>query len=628
MTALASRLASDRDRSALAPFQPTTYDAQTRTVDVVMATETPVERYGYAEVLSIQPRSWDTSRAENGGIPVLDSHQRYSTEAILGRVVGIQFKGGRMLGTVAFADTDAGRRAEGMVARGELPGVSIGYRILAAELTGDTIRDQEVVRVTQAELLEVSLVSVPADPNSAVRSISERGHPMTTAPVATAAPAGQVPAPNNAQIPPATGHDQVEAQRRAQDIRSIGLTARIDDFAIETAVRGGMSVDDFRSLAFEHLAAQTTRNAPRTSIIRDEGETRQNGMIRALAERLGAPRQQGGPQDMFRGLTHLDMAARSIGWRGPIGSVADREEILTRAFHSTSDFPIIFQGAINAASAARYEAAPVSYRAISTVRNVGDFRPQQVIRGGDFPTPQPVGEAGEIKFGTFGEGQETIAVAPYAVQFNISRQMLINDNLGALDQVLSGHGTMVAIFEERLFYAFLLSNGGAGPTMGDTVALFHASHGNLAGAGTAITNAALGAGRASMRKQKGLPSKSGATDGLELNIAPKYLVVGPDKETEAETILAAIAAAQASNANIFSGKLEPVVSAQITGNQWFLFGDPAQFPALCAVRLDGYTSPRLRLDDKFGVQGLGVSLEHDFGVGALDWRPAYRNPGA
>jgi hypothetical protein len=34
------------------------------------------------------------------------------------------------------------------------------------------------------------------------------------------------------------------------------------------------------------------------------------------------------------------------------------------------------------------------------------------------------------------------------------------------------------------------------------------------------------------------------------------------------------------------------------------------------------------MDQPFGSQGVGYSVEHDFGAGAIDYRPAYKNAGA
>jgi hypothetical protein len=59
-----------------------------------------------------------------------------------------------------------------------------------------------------------------------------------------------------------------------------------------------------------------------------------------------------------------------------------------------------------------------------------------------------------------------------------------------------------------------------------------------------------------------------------------------------------------------------------------VFTDPARLPCFIYGFLNGSTGPRTRTFEPFGVQGVKISLEHDFGVGAIDYRGAYRNPGA
>jgi hypothetical protein len=197
------------------------------------------------------------------------------------------------------------------------------------------------------------------------------------------------------------------------------------------------------------------------------------------------------------------------------------------------DLPVIFESTVNRVLPSRYQVAQPTYRQISAQRNFHDFRPHEQMRIGDFPTLQPVLQSGEIKFGTFGDSKEVVAVAPYAIQFAISRRMLIDDNVGAIDQMLGSYGDTVSRFEEATFYAMKAANGGNGPTLNDgNAAVFNAAkHGNLAATGTAISSDALGLGRASMRKQKnhfGRAAQSGAA----------HPGGWPDKETEADRTIA------------------------------------------------------------------------------------------
>lgn len=428
--------------------------------------------------------------------------------------------------------------------------------------------------------------------------------------------------------PPALTADQLEADRaRAAEIQSIGTRAGLAATAIADAIRTGQTVDAFRAVAFDHMASASERAVPRTTIIRDEGDTTRAAMQEAITVALA---YAGGERNAqvsdngrrFMGYGLAEIAAEHIGERRMPRTVRDREDVFSRAFHSTSDFPLLFGAAINSRLGAAYQAMAPVYRRIAVRNDYNDFRNHNVLQVGGFPALQPVGEGGEIKFGTFGESQEVTAVGAYAVQFALTRQMLVNDNLGMIDRVLSSYAGKVALFEERTFFAIKGVASGAGPTLVQTARpVFNTTDGTLAASATAITNAALSLGRAAIRKQKDL-------SGDEMGNAPSILLVGPDKETEAETILAAIVAAQASNVNVFSGKLSIAVSSKMTGNAWELYTDPSVGANWTWGLLNGYDAPRLRMDDKFGVQGVGVSLEHDFGAGAIDFRYGYRNAGA
>jgi hypothetical protein len=90
--------------------------------------------------------------------------------------------------------------------------------------------------------------------------------------------------------------------------------------------------------------------------------------------------------------------------------------------------------------------------------------------------------------------------------------------------------------------------------------------------------------------------------------------------------VAAITPAAAADVNPFSGKLRPVVTPEITGNAWHLLS--ATNPCWVHGFLEGLEAPRLRTEEPFGTQGFSMTLEHDFGLGVVEHRGGYRNPGA
>jgi phage head maturation protease len=163
--------------------RPTTYDRDARTVDAVLSIGAPVARFYGSEVLRITPSAVVLDRVAAGSCLLLDSHDISGIDNALGVVTRAWFDGGSLVGRIRFNDTEQGRNAEGMVARGEISGVSIGYRVLEWEVKDgdgnlidpekDRIRYDDDLTFTAVkwELFEVSLVTVPADPAAAVRSL-------------------------------------------------------------------------------------------------------------------------------------------------------------------------------------------------------------------------------------------------------------------------------------------------------------------------------------------------------------------------------------------------------------------------------------------------------------------------
>jgi HK97 family phage prohead protease len=620
--AILTRASSDIQTRLQAPdpravAAPKSYDATTRTVEAIVATDNPIKRFGVAEVLLMSTAAADLSRAAGGRMAFLMNHD---PDRPIGTVETVAIRGGQLVATLRFADTAEGRKAEGQVARNELTQFSIGYRVhsWSSPNKGDVA---ETWRAAGWELLEVSLVSIPADKAAIVRNLKGlQTMPTDNETIERDERVDQpTPAPPSAA---ATAAQRAERQR-ASTIADIGRRAGLDQLAIDQAVENGTTVDAFRTAAIDHLAA---RHAPASHvrIERDEGDTRIRDMSAELMRRMAgepAPRSQSAQR--YMGLSLVEMAAETIGHRGRIGhAAADREQILKRAFHTTSDFPQMFETATNGRMAERYVNAQATYRTLCRRRDVSDFRPAPHYRPGDLPALERLAEGGKITFGTLSESREYLMVAPYARALAFTRQMLVNDDYGAIDDVLRSYGERVIAFEERLFWTMVLSASGAGPTLQTTTrALFNTTDGSLAGAAAAITVASVSIGRAAMRKQKSL-------DGLFVQAEPRFIVAGADKETEVDLLLTEIRASEVAQANPFAGVLNKVITPEITGNAWYLFADPARVPAFIYSLLDGYQAPRLTLNSPFETQGLQAKVEHDVGFSGVDFRGAYRNAGS
>lgn len=484
-------------------------------------------------------------------------------------------------------------------------------------------------RMALARILSAPL-SNPAAEKPAARVNAAPAASQTEAIMPDTAPntAGAIPTAASPELNiDAVRAEAATAEReRISGIRMAVRAARLGDDVADGLISGGVTVDSAREHVLNAMIERNAREAGpeivNVSVVRDETETRRIAVTEALSARLGVGGQVSDMARPFMEHSLVDIAAEVTGSRGRLSNAANRESVIRNAFHTTSDFPIILENSMNRALAARYALAQPTYRAISQQRSYMDFRDHISVRAGDFPQLQKVNESGEIKSGTFTESKEKTAVTAYGVRVGFSRQLLVNDSLGAIQQVLASRADAVARFEEETFWAMVLSASGAGPTLLETTrAVFNTTDKTLAASAAAVTSDAIAIGRAALRKMK-------TTDGTLINVTPTILVCGPDKETEAEKVLAPVLAAQTSNVNPFSGKLSLVVSAQITGNAWYLFVDPSVVANFEWGLLDGYSAPRMRLDEPFGTQGLNVSLEHDFGCGAVNYRGGYRNAGA
>jgi hypothetical protein len=170
---------------------PTTYDREARTVDCVISVGSPVQRPYGIEKLRITREAVILKRLSKGGIPFLDSHQQVGLSNALGRLVAAWVENGELRGRLAFNDTKEGRKAEGMFARGEVAGLSAGYRVEEWKITDQDGRiiDPEVDRVraddnlifeaVRWELLEVSAALIAADAEARVRlGVADQAFPM------------------------------------------------------------------------------------------------------------------------------------------------------------------------------------------------------------------------------------------------------------------------------------------------------------------------------------------------------------------------------------------------------------------------------------------------------------------
>lgn len=342
-------------------------------------------------------------------------------------------------------------------------------------------------------------------------------------------------------------------------------------------------------------------------------------MAEALAARFGGP----APSNEAREFMHLrtvDIARDCLERRGIHTRGMAPGSIISRSLHTTSDFSELLSGAGDRILRAAYEAYQGGVKRICRETTAKDFRAKSRLMLGEAPALALVLEGGEVTYGTMAEAKASYSLQTFARIFSISRQALVNDDLGAFADLTTRLGRACAEFVASQLAALLTSN----PTMPDNVALFDATHGNLGTPG-AIAVASLGEGMKLMRLQKGL---DGATP---IDCTPKFLVVPAAIETVARQYLTQITPADSTKVNPFgNGSLELVVDPRLdsaSATAWYLAADPATIDTIEYSYLEGAPGPQIETRAGFDVEGVEMKVRVDFGAGVIDHRGLVKNAG-
>jgi len=193
----------------------------------------------------------------------------------------------------------------------------------------------------------------------------------------------------------------------------------------------------------------------------------------------------------YRGMTLMELARESLETAGAGTRGLSRDEVATRALHSTSDFPEILAAVTNKTLRQAYEAYPRTFLAFCRQVLATDFKAMHRVQMGEAPQLLKVNESGEFKRGAIGESKESYRIETYGRVVGITRQVLINDDLDAFTRIPAMYGNAIAQLESDVVWDIVTSN----PAMADGTALFHANHKNLAGTGAALDVDSVGAAR-------------------------------------------------------------------------------------------------------------------------------------
>jgi len=587
-------------------------DEDQRSVALSFSSDVPYTRYDYLsdrkynEILSHEPGAVDIGRLEEIGTLLFN----HNSDQPIGGIEKVWIEGGKGRALVRFDEDEDAEKIFQKVKRGSLRGVSVGYRVHEWEKRG-----KEDMIATKWEPLEISIVSVPADASVGVgRSFFEQeentegGKQMeleVKKEVVQEAPDMEL-----------TRNEGARAER--ERVREIIAICRKFDIDPQPYIDSGASVEQVRKEVIDDLSARPKVAVANVEV--DEQDKFRAGILEGTAFRAGL---KDAKANEFSGLSFSMLADRCLARAGD----TRRDNSLQwvgRAFLSTSDFPYVCGEVANKSVLEGWNEAPETWREWCGVGSAPDFRTMTMIGLGAFGALPELKEGEEYKYVQRVEEAQTVKIGTFGQMFALTRQAIINDDLGMFVDTMRELGAAARRTIAALPYAVLTDNA----KLVDGKELFHtAGHKNTGTAG-AISVDTLNEGELKMSQHKDVGGNK------RLGISPKFLLAPMALKGHVRQFFATQLIGGVENQpNIYNpwfqgGGLTAIFEHALDDDdtaQWYLAADKGR--TVKVYFLNGVQSPYLETRDGWNVDGTEWKVRIDAAAAAVDYRGLFRNEG-
>ncbi len=303
------------------------------------------------------------------------------------------------------------------------------------------------------------------------------------------------------------------------------------------------------------------------------------------------------------------------------------EQQMIRAAFSTHSLTTALSDSAAKVAMDAYQQARPTWRSFCARKSPKDFKQATGVRLHLGDSLESLGPAGEVKHTTMREGTYPYRVDTFARQVRLTRQDIVNDDLGLLADVSAAFGRTAARSVSDLVFRVLLGNAGN---------FFHNDNGNLlTGGDSELDIDSLSAAMVLLRRQQD-------KDGSPLDIAPRVLLVPPELEKTGRELLVSdfqqrAATDSGPTGNIYRGALELEVEPRLSSDAfdgssetaWFVLAGPQDAPVIVAF-LNGQEAPSIEffgLDSDPNTLGVSWRVFLDVGTALADPKAAVRSDG-
>lgn len=562
-----------------------------------------------------------------------------SVDTAIGRVENIRVEDGELKADVVFGTDEESEKIFRKYVEGILTDCSIGYKINSVTVE-ERKGEPTIVTVTSFDIRELSAVGIGFDSGATVGREKEIiGDKLMNDELRaellelrksidglnetqkvrlkeleklekrkdTSAPTVDVNQVTNDAI--------ANERQRASEINALVIAGQLSQERATTHITVGDSIDMVRKSILEERVSNS-------QVVISNGENTNADVKRSMEDailmRVGfTPKKIADGADSFRGASLLDMARAITGYDG-----FDRQELAKRAM-STSDFPLLLGNVANRVVAAAFEEEEGTFAIWTQAVELPDFRTRNEIsfKNQNGRLQKLAGEKSEKKKIEFDENGLGWKLESYGASFSLTREMIINDDLGAFVNIVAEFGRMAKRTSNGIVYDILQNKGSyANYKMNDDKTIFDASHKNVSTTGAALATDTLSAARVLMKRQK---------DGEKaLNISPKYLLVAPEQETKALQLLNSESDVNSTNSGVknpHKNTLIPIVDSELEAGPWFM---AAANNTIKVGYLQGTNKQPVVEQKSSDIDGAEFKCVFDFGVVVTDHRGLYKNLGA
>jgi len=274
-----------------------------------------------------------------------------------------------------------------------------------------------------------------------------------------------------------------------------------------------------------------------------------------------------------------------------------------------------------------------AWRSVCKIASVNDFKEHSRYRlTGAFKFEQ-VSADGELKHGKLDEQKFGQRADTHGIMFALTRQMIINDDMGAFTDIPRQIGMGAAESIADAVWTLWLSN----PVQSDGKAFFSTDHKNyLDGADSVLSVDGLTAAEVLFGSQT-------KPNGRPLGIPASVLLVPTALRVPADMLMKSPLLNELTttnkpkpSTNPHVGKYQVVSSVYLSNTSftgasskaWYLLADPNRLPAIEVAFLNGLDQPTVeKTDADFNTLGIQFRGFIDFGVREQDYRGALKVKG-